>query len=421
MIFKETLRSHLRTPLYANAYFLMGRSVVAAATGFIFWAVAANFYSTEDVGLAAAVIAAAGLVGILSHFGLGFGLIRYLPSAGANGTNIINFTFTVSALVALTMAAIFMAGLDLWSPTLTFVRENSLFLIGFLFFAIVLSVAPLVDQAFVAKRSARYALIKSGISGSAKIIIVIFLAAVFGAFGIFAALGLATLLALIISLFFFLPSAHPGYKPLPRLVIPNWRGMFSYSLANYAADLIGSIPSMLYPLLVVNILGAEMNAYFYIAWMISIFFLTIPLAMSTSLFAEGSHDANIFSANARKSVKLSFTLLVPLVLLALLFGDKVLALFGAGYSENGTTLLWILVSSSLPFTINSVYIAQKRISKDLKGLVIISSSLLLLQLALSYPLMLNMGIVGIGIGVTGAQTAVAAVIIFKWLNRRRRS
>ena len=358
MIFKQALKNHLGTPLFTNAYFLMSRQVVYAGTGFIFWVLAANFYSTEDVGLAAGVIAAVSLLGMLSHFGLGFGLIRFLPSAGAEGTKTINFSFTVSILIALAMAIVFLAGLDIWSPTLVFVRESMLFLVGFLFFTTVLSAAPLVDQAFIAKRAAKYTLIKGSISGLSKIVFVIILASFFGVFGIFASLGLATLLAVVVSIFFFLPKAHPGYKPIPQLAIPGWRGIFGYSLANYAADLLGSTPSMIYPLLVVNILGAEMNAYFYIAWMISIFFITIPLAISTSLFAEGSHDESLFSVNVRKAVRTSFLLLLPLLAFILIFGDKVLSIFGAGYSENGTELLWILASSSLPFTINSIYIDE---------------------------------------------------------------
>ena len=63
---RNELTQHLNDPLYKNAYFLMLSSVTSAGAGFFFWLIVARFYSTEEVGLASAIIAAMGLISMFS-------------------------------------------------------------------------------------------------------------------------------------------------------------------------------------------------------------------------------------------------------------------------------------------------------------------------------------------------------------------
>ena len=55
-------------------------------------------------------------------------------------------------------------------------------------------------------------------------------------------------------------------------------------------------------------------------------------------------------------------ILVPVVLLMLLVGDKLLLLFGGLYSENATWLLRILALSALPLSINYIYFSIRAIA-----------------------------------------------------------
>jgi O-antigen/teichoic acid export membrane protein len=190
--------------------------------------------------------------------------------------------------------------------------------------------------------------------------------------------------------------------------------MIRYSLGSYGADVLATTPGLVLPLLVVNILGAEANAYFYISWMIASLITAIPLAISTSLFVEGSHDESTFIPNAKKSIALSFLLILPIVLIVFLFGHNILSLFGSDYGENGTLLLWYLASSSIPSAFIMVYMIQRRVLKDIKSLTIISLSLLIIQVGLSYILMGYMGIQGIGLAVLVAHILIALPIVYKW-------
>lgn len=67
----------LKDPLYKNSIFLMLSSVTGAGTGFVFWVIAARFYSAEDVGLASAIVSAMRMIGMLSVLGLD--LVMFIP------------------------------------------------------------------------------------------------------------------------------------------------------------------------------------------------------------------------------------------------------------------------------------------------------------------------------------------------------
>lgn len=407
----ERLRQHFRIPLYTGAYYLMARSAVNATLGFVFWIVVAKFYTPADVGLAAALIAAMGLSVSLSNLGLGFGLIRFLSSAAEKAKAVINSTLTIGGLASIVAALIFLAGIGLWSPALLFVQQNPIFLTSFVLFTLVLSLASLLDSVFIAKRSAKFVFVKHAITSSLKIPIVIVLATMFGAFGIFASLGLATFVALVMAVLWFLPKVQPGYIPLPVIRKEVVNETIHYSLGNYIADLLWTAPAMLLPLMVVNILGAEMNAYFYMAWMTANLLFSVPLAISFSLFAEGAHDEKLFRSNITRAVKLALLLLIPLILVIFGIGGKVLLLFGRAYSQSGTMLLWVLAVSAIPVSINYIYMAINRVRFKIRSVVVMSAAIACLALGLSYFLMTGMGLLGIGIGWLIAQTLVAAAMM----------
>src|SRR4030042_3602740 len=77
---KEEIEKLFRVSLYRNAIYLMLNSVTYSVSGFIFWIIAARFYTDVEVGEGAAVIAAVTLLMQISHLSLGFALIRFLPS-----------------------------------------------------------------------------------------------------------------------------------------------------------------------------------------------------------------------------------------------------------------------------------------------------------------------------------------------------
>jgi O-antigen/teichoic acid export membrane protein len=121
---RKELEAHLHDPLFANAYFLMGNTLLSAGAGFFFWIFAARFYPAEDVGLGSALISAMGLLCILSLLGFDIGLIRYLPGEEDKG-GMINSCFVMAGLAAALLSVVFLCGLHIWSPALLVLRERA--------------------------------------------------------------------------------------------------------------------------------------------------------------------------------------------------------------------------------------------------------------------------------------------------------
>ncbi len=421
LLSKERLREHLRTPLYANSYYLMANSVLAAPLGFAFWLIAARFYEASDVGLASAAISAIGLVMLISNLGLGAGLIRFLPNAGERSAAMVSTYLTIGGLVSLVAGVIFIAGLGVWSPALLFIRQHPVFLACFIIFAIMQTLAGILDQVFLAKRSAKYTFFRNITANLLKILIVVIMIGSFGTFGIFASAALSISIGALMAMFWFLPRVQKGYLPIPMVHREVLSSTISYSLKNYLAALLAYAPQMLFPIMVVNILGAEMNAYFYMPWAMANMLLFIPTAISLSLWAEGSHNEDRLVANAKRSLALCLLLLIPIILLILALGDKLLLLFGEAYSQNGTTLLWLLAISILPASINTIYFTVRRVRMDMRSVIWAAAVGSSVALGSSYVLMGTMGILGAGVGWFIGQSVVAGAVIFILFGRRRRS
>jgi len=187
------------------------------------------------------------------------------------------------------------------------------------------------------------------------------------------------------------------------------------------ARILLRVTPFLLPLAVLNVLGAEMNAYFYIAWAVAGIFQVIPSSVFNSLFAEGSNDEASLRANIAKSLKFTLLLLLPATLLMLIVAEELLLLFGRPYADNGAQLLRIVVLAVIPWGINYLYVSIERVRKNVKGIITVAATATGLSLGLSYLLMLRTGLVGVGTGYAAGQTIVAVGVALRlWRGHRGR-
>ncbi|MEA1944275.1 MAG: hypothetical protein U9N07_02900 [Euryarchaeota archaeon] len=113
---------------------------------------------------------------------------------------------------------------------------------------------------------------------------------------------------------------------------------FHFSAGNYLAGLFITGPNLVLPIMVLNTLGAEQAAYYYIAFAIASLLFMIPNAISTSLFVEGSHGEAL-KRTVVKSLVVIFSLLVPAAAVLYLCGGWVLGVVGADYAAGGVGVL----------------------------------------------------------------------------------
>jgi O-antigen/teichoic acid export membrane protein len=383
----RTIADHARDPLYKNSFFILLTPIVGAGFGFIFWTLAAKLYLAQDVGIATALISSLKLLALLSRFGLDLSTIRFFPehdkSKVFSTSTIITMAFTVF------FGIIFIIGIDLFSPKLHLLKSltNSLVFLIFLFAS---SLVVLIGISFVGLRKAEFYFLQNLLVGSR--ILFIFPFVYLGAMGIFGAAGISLILSILVSLVYLHRS---GIRPTFRVDTVFLNDALHFSAGNYLAALFISGPNWILPIVVLNILGAEQTAYYYIAFAIVSLLFMIPNAISTSLFVEGSHGEALKRITI-KSVLAIFSLLIPAVLFLYFAGGWLLGIIGTDYSANGFEVLRVMVLASFFVAVNSIYYSIKRIQKDVKGLVILSGIVFVLLIGLSYPLMLQFGIVGLG-------------------------
>ena len=404
------LKHALAAPLYTNAMYLGADMATTALLGFVFWIVVARFYSEADVGFATAILPAATLLATLSGLGFGASLIRFLPGADRPGV-LINTSFTLCGAAALVLGALFLLGLPFWSPALSFVRGSAISSLTFIILVALLTMFGLLGSTFIAQRQAKFTFFVGSGASVLRIPLVIVLAGFFYSFGIVGAYALATAVAVVVGTFIFLPKVVAGYKMRPELKTTLVREVWRYSSANYFALLLCDGSRWLLPLLVLNVLGPEANAYFYIAFTVANLLLIIPSAVSSSLFAEGSHFEDKLGENVARSLRVTLLILIPGVVLLLLAGKWVLLLFGESYSANALKLLWLMVLSGLPLSVNYIYSTVLQVTGRLRELVMVWGLAAIAALGGSYLVMPIAGIAGVGYAWLGTQILVTIYVL----------
>ncbi len=396
------IKKYLCEPLYRNSIAMMLNSAFNAFFGLLFWIVAARTMPSKDIGLAIAAISAAGLILALSRMGLDAGLIRYLPEAKKKN-GIYNAVAVVTLVLALLFAVIFLAGINIFSPPLLFLKEGW-FLPLFIGYVAIMSVYSIQNTAFIAMRRADLSFVQSLLLG-ARIPVLLFITYL-GVFGVISALWIAIAISLIFGAFML---QKYGLSLEHGLDLAAARNMLKFSLGNYTAGIFALAPTTIIPVMIVNTIGAEESAYFYVAYSVAGLLFMVPNAISMSLFVEGSHRLPL-KENVIKSVKLIVLLLVPAVAFIYLFGDRLLLLFSREYSEQSFEMLRLLAVSSIFSAVIMIYLSIKKVQKDVMMINYMSFVLSVLIVGIGYVALLKYGLVGLGYAWLGANVVVCAVV-----------
>ena len=406
---RKYLKLHISDPLFKNFILMMLASITTAGFGFIFWMLAAKLYPAEDVGIATALISSITLLALLSRFGLDFSIVRFFP--GNDKSRIFSTSALITTAFAVLFGAIFITGMDIFSPELDLLKspQNAVL---FLIFLAASSVTALTSISFVAIRKAELYLLHSIIVGS-RILFLIPLIAL-GAIGIFGAVGISHVFALLVTFIFLARSGIQTQLVIDRNFLND---AIHFSAGNYLSGLFMLAPTMILPIMVLNTLGAEEAAYYYIAYAIASLLFMIPDAISMSLFVEGSHGEAL-KKTVVKSLVVIFSLLVPAAGVLYVCGGWVLGVVGADYAAGGVEVLRVMVVASLFVSFRFIYFAIKRIQKDVKGLVILSGVIGGLLVGLGYVFICMFGVVGVGYAwVVSYGVGAVMVLVSVWKER----
>lgn len=372
----------------------------------------AHSFTHAEVGIGTVLISASGLIATFANFGMGVGLMRFVPEVGKDASRLNNSASTLTALAACVCALIYLIGIERWAPALLFIRENVWLLSFFILFTTTAAIYYLTDQSLIAVRASKYVFWKNTFMSLLKLPLPVLLFSSLKGYGIFAGTGAAMLVAVILTWFLFMPRVYQGY--FPNFVLAKdliWR-ILPYSFSNYLANLLNVTPNYIYPLMVLNVLGPEKSAYFYMAWIIAMVLTIIPSSLAQSLFAEGSHNPHRLGKDGRLALVFSLLLSFPAVIALIMLGSWILHFFGHSYAENGTGVLRYLVLAMMPLCINSFYITINRVKKQIALILLQTGFVAVVSLGLGYWLLTRMGLDGLGLGYASAQFILASIVVW---------
>lgn len=380
---KSILSRYAEKSLYKNSIFIGISRILSASIGLIFWQVAARYYPASYVGSAIALMSSLGLVVTLSRLGFDFSLIRFMPLKDRNA--VFSTCLTITALSSIIFSCFYLASVDVISPSISFIKEYSLI---FVLFAFLSSVTMTTGNTFLSFKKGKFYLAQN-ILDALRIPVLIPLS-VFGPMGIFLSLGLSTLLASFVASYFIFRTLKLKFE----FSLDFLRETSRLSTTNYISDLLLESPTLILPLMILNMLGAEEVAQYFIAISIGNIILLVPVAVSLSFFVEGSHGLSM-NREFLKALAFIYALLLPAVIFIYFFGGLILQLFGEVYLQS-LELLRIYSLSSFFIVIHLMFIPILNVKLMVVQNIELSLFRFVTVLALSYVFISKFGLIGVG-------------------------
>ena len=391
------LREMGKSSLIRNAwYILLSVNVVPSFIGFLFWIIASRLYEVKDVGVASAIISAISLVSLLASLGTNIGLMRFIPEV-ENPNRLINSILDLNIIISVILSAFFFFGLPLWAEKLKPDLNNPILVVIFSLTVILSTLSTTIRDSFIALKRSKYSFIFMSIFQVFRILIVLF-GINYGLVGLVGSLTLSYMVSNIVGIFLLMPQATSGFR---RLLVLSWsdiKPLIPFSGGNYLATISLNLASTIIPLITIEVLGAEANAYSYIVLMLGSFIASPGSAIALSAFAEGSNNFTRSMEILKKALTISVGITLSFSLIMITGAPWFLIVFGPGYAEQGSGLLrWL--SLAAPFVVvNQFIMTELRLNKKNLQIILFSILQAFLILLSSYILLPLVGIVANGIG-----------------------
>ena len=410
-----------KEPLYRNAIFIMASSVIGTGLGFFFWVIVYQVYDPSDAGYGVTLTSTIAFLAGVATLGLGIGLIRFLPEAD-EPASLINSSLSISGLVGLALAFVFVLGAGIWAPELDFI-QNPLYVAAILVTGMAYAFAPILDSAAIGLRRAELATWRNTAFSLIKIplplvFVLAFSGPLGGRMGVYLSIAVAFGVSVVLMGVAFLPWSLPGYRPRPRLSRRLVRPIFAFSVGNWIAAIVGSAGILLLPFLILRTIGqagADDAGYFYAAYTVAGLLYVIPGATMTSLLAESSQQGAQRRQDERKAILLSLGLLAPGIAAMWVLARFILELFVSGTAESeiverAVTPLRILAFAAIPAFLNGLLGTRLRIQKRVVPLIASAVAGTAVTLGAGYVLLLSMGLDGLAIAFVVGQVAAAPIL-----------
>jgi O-antigen/teichoic acid export membrane protein len=417
------LRRELRVPLYRNAYALMLNTAVNSAFGLLYWIVAAHVFTDDEVGRGNALVSLMLLVSALTQLNFGQALIRFLPRSGTASVRLVGTAYAVSAGLAVVGSAAVMAWCHLVLAPSAALYVSLPFAAWFVASTTAWSIFNLQDSALTGLRSSSWVPLENGVYGLVKLLLLVIVAGTSLEHGVFTSWTLPVIALLVpVNLLIFrriLPR-HVA-ETAAEQIVPTRRVLTRYMGGDYTGQVFNQLSTSFLPVLVVHLLTPADGAYLLPAQTIFAAMTLLSTAITSSLVVEGAKDSERAHRYARAVLRRIAVTVLPAAVLLALAAPWVLELFGPQYRANATLLLQLLMLSTFPRVVVSLYVTKMRLDNRTSVLAVIqvgqAAAIVGGTAALAGPL----GLVAVGWSALVTEIALALVVtppVLRWLRKR---
>ena len=341
-----------------NSAFLVMNLGVTTISSYAALSLITHMYSVEAVGLSAAAMSASSLVVMLTQSGINYSLPRLLPTS-KNRVSLINTMNTGVFLATLIGSIIFLV-----TPFAhkMFALGGLLFAAGFIALTCLQGCSSLLEVVMIADR-------QSGKMASANLVpstvklaappIFTFLGSL-GAYiarMIYIAFYSATLVVLLI---------RRGHRFKFELSSESAHELGRFSVGMYVASVVGRLPQMLLPIIVLSRMGALQSAYWSIAMTIGLLLNQLPSVVTQALLPEISHRPAERKRLLLRSTLLVAAVVVPALITAYVAAPLLLGIFGHSYTPKIiSSLRWLIYSgfiTMMNYTTGAILFLAKKSS-----------------------------------------------------------
>jgi O-antigen/teichoic acid export membrane protein len=400
-------------PMQRSAVALAVNTGVTSVLGFLYWIVAARFYSPAVVGASAALISAMVLMANLAELNLYNTLIRFLPTAGARSRLYALRAYLAVAGASVVVALIslpFLSNIELVREVLGYGPAGVALMVGAL---LVWTVFALQDSVAIGARASAWVPVENGVFGVAKLALLVVFAVALPGSGVFWSWLLAMVPVLVLMNLLLFGRLLPRHaresagasEPVSRSDVAGFMTLDNVALIGATAA------NYLLPIMVVVLVGNEANGYFFVAWGVAAVLDVALVNVASSLTVEGARQKDRLAELAVSLVRRISLIAVPLVLLVCAAAPLILSLYGEAYVVHSTTMLRVVVLAVLPRIVIVVWMSLNRVRQRLGRILAVQSVLTCAVLGLSWVFLPTYGIVAIGVIHLGVQAVVAIVLV----------
>ena len=188
-------------------------------------------------------------------------LLRFLEQA-KNEIVFINTCLTINgaATAILSFATLVMVAFG-WL-TLGGYQVGLLFALVFVLYSFANGFYYVLMGVFIAKRRAKYFTYQNTLQSVLRLPLPFLLLPLAAAFSVFSSIGIATIVAIFISLFFFVRKIVPSYVPRPAVHRETMKLIGRFSIGNYVADLSSQAPGYLIPFIILALASCRTGCLF---------------------------------------------------------------------------------------------------------------------------------------------------------------